>query len=38
MRPHALSREACAMKIAIVIVLLALAWVSGLLFILPAGS
>ena len=37
MRPHALSREACAMKIAI-IVLLALAWVLGLLFVLPAGS
>jgi hypothetical protein len=37
MRPHAPCREAFAMKIAI-IVLLALAWVSGLLFVLPAGS
>jgi hypothetical protein len=37
MHSHAAYREALAMKIAI-IVLLALAWVTGLLFVLPAGS
>ena len=37
MHSHAPSHEACAMKLAIII-LIALAWVSGLLFVLPAGS
>jgi hypothetical protein len=37
MDSHAPEREACVMKIAIV-VLIAVAWVSGLLLVLPAGS
>ena len=37
MRSHAVSSEACAMKTAIVILLIA-AWVAGLVLVLPAGS
>jgi hypothetical protein len=38
MRSHAPRSEARAMKIAIVISLLLLAWVVGLVLILPAGA
>ena len=38
MRTHASRSEARAMKIAIVILLLLVAWVVGLLLVVPAGA